>query len=86
MLSEKEINSLILNPCVLTNPKYKAFENIVGKGENAGNQHFLIFPTMFSTLSMTEIIIFATIHLSFASALLLLSIWTSLNWCCLVKS
>ena len=23
-------------------------ENIVGKGENAGNQHFLLFPTMFS--------------------------------------
>ena len=24
-------------------------ENIVGKGENAGHQHFLLFPTMFST-------------------------------------
>ena len=24
-------------------------ENIVGKGENAGHQHFLFFPTMFST-------------------------------------
>ena len=23
-------------------------ENIVGKGENSGNQHFLLFPTMFS--------------------------------------
>ena len=23
-------------------------ENIVGKGENAGNQHFLLFPIMFS--------------------------------------
>ena len=22
----------------------KALENIVGKGENAGNQHFLLFP------------------------------------------
>ena len=22
----------------------EAFENIVGKGENAGNQHFLLFP------------------------------------------
>ena len=29
----------------------KYLENIVGKGENAGNQHFLLFPTMFSTLS-----------------------------------
>ena len=24
-------------------------ENIVGKGENAGYQHFLLFPTMFFT-------------------------------------
>ena len=23
--------------------KQRAFENIVGKGENAGNQHFLLF-------------------------------------------
>ena len=28
----------------------KSFENIVGKAENAGNQHFLLFPKMFSTL------------------------------------
>ena len=25
----------------------KAFENIVGKGENAGNRHFLLFPQWF---------------------------------------
>ena len=25
----------------------KAFENIVGKGENAGDQHFLLFPQCF---------------------------------------
>ena len=25
----------------------KPFENIVGKGENAGNQHFLLFPQCF---------------------------------------
>ena len=28
----------------------KPFENIVGKGENAGNQHFLLFPQCFQTL------------------------------------
>ena len=39
------------------------FENIVGKGENAGNQHFLLFPTMFSTLSFREIIILAKFKL-----------------------
>ena len=26
-------------------------ENFVGKGENAGYQHFLLFPTMFSKAS-----------------------------------
>ena len=25
----------------------KAFENIVGKGENAGKQHFFLFPQCF---------------------------------------
>ena len=34
--------------------KNRAFENIVGKGENAGNQLFPPFPTMFSTLPNTN--------------------------------
>ena len=29
---------------LLTNPRKKRFENIVGKGETAGYQHFLLFP------------------------------------------
>ena len=29
-------------------PVFDRVENIVGKGENAGYQHFLLFPTMFS--------------------------------------
>ena len=33
-----------------------SFENIVGSGENAGNQHFLLFPQCFLLLSKTEII------------------------------
>ena len=28
-------------------PKKKPLENIGGKGENAGNQHFLLFPQCF---------------------------------------
>ena len=28
----------------LMTPSTKPFENIVGKGENPGNQHFLLFP------------------------------------------
>ena len=32
---------------LLTALKKKAFENVVGKGETADNQHFLIFPQFF---------------------------------------
>ena len=35
---------------LLTTLNKRPFENIVGKGENAGNQRFLLFFTMFSTL------------------------------------
>ena len=31
----------------LNDREKEAFENIVGKGENAGNQHFLLFPQFF---------------------------------------
>ena len=31
-------------------------ENIVGKGENAGYQHFLFFPTVFSKGFITRIV------------------------------
>ena len=45
-LDEKDLpqnpKSLIL---IITNEK--TFENVVGKGENAGNQHFLLFPHCF---------------------------------------
>ena len=41
--------------------KQRAFENIVGKEENAGNQHFLLFSTMFSALSKKEIDILRSI-------------------------
>ena len=41
----------------------------MGKGENADNQYFLLFPTMFSTLSKTDIIILATFYLSSANPL-----------------
>ena len=33
----------------LTPLEKQAFENIVGKGENAGNQHFLFFRNVFYT-------------------------------------
>ena len=34
---------------LLTTLKKGPFENIVGKEENAGNQHFLLYSIMFST-------------------------------------
>ena len=35
------------------NERRKAFENLVGKGENAGNQHFLLFPQCFKKASFS---------------------------------
>ena len=34
---------------VLKTLRLNPFENTAGKGENAGTQHFLPFPTVFST-------------------------------------
>ena len=47
----KEVWLLTVQSRVLTTITKQAFENIVGKRENAGNQHFLLFPTKFSTVS-----------------------------------
>ena len=46
----------------------KTLENTVGKGENAGNEHFLFFPTVFSTLPDREIVILAMFELWSAHA------------------
>ena len=59
----------------------KPFENTVGKGENAGDQHFLLFPQCFLPFPK-EISIFQS-HLF--CCLQGLSIWTSLKICRLVK-
>ena len=42
-------------------------KNIVGKGENAGNQHVLLFP-QFSSLSQTKLMIGEALNLSSANA------------------
>ena len=49
---------------LLTTLKKRAFENIVGKGENAGYQHFLLFPQFFllyQRMMVTSISPFPTI-------------------------
>ena len=58
------------------------FENIVGKGENAGNQHYLLFPQCFLPFPK-HISIF---YLTLGCRLQMLSIWTGLKFCGFVKS
>ena len=45
----------------------KPFENIVGKGENAGNQHFLLFPQCFLPVLKTIFNFSVTVALSSAN-------------------
>ena len=40
---------------------HKRVENIVGKGENAGYQHFLLFPQCFQKLSFQEVLKVSTV-------------------------
>ena len=63
------IKPLPHNPDFLRHLIKKNFENIEGKGENAGNQHFLLFPQCFPTQSKTEISILPTSNLMSANAL-----------------
>ena len=67
---------------ILMTLKRKALENIVGKGENAGNQHFLLFQQCFLTCHK-QILLFAQL---LKCCLQVLSIWTSVTFCYLVKS
>ena len=60
----------------------KPFENIVGKGENAGNQHFPLFPQCFLPFPK-QISIFQP---NVICLLQMLLIWTSMKNCRLVKS
>ena len=49
-------------------PEEYIFENIVGKGENVGYQHFLLFPRCFLLCQRQEIIISVRFDLSPAVA------------------
>ena len=59
-----------------------AFENILGKGENAGNQQYLTFQKCFLSFPK-QVLIF---HLNLFYCLQMLSLWTSLKFYHLVKS
>ena len=64
----------------LTTPNKKPFENIVGKGENAGNQHILLFPHNVFYPSQKNFQFLSHIY----CYLQILSIWTCLKFCHLV--
>ena len=57
-----------------TTQKKGPFENIAGKEENAGNQHFFLFSHFLLPIQGHIIISF---HKHFVSCLLISSIWTS---------
>ena len=59
----------------------KAFETILGKGGNAGNQHCLLFPQCFLRFPKQNSIFESRLYFR----LQILSIWTSLKICHLVK-
>ena len=52
----------------LNNLGKKHFENFVGKGENAGNQHFVLFPEYILQASQNKFEFLAKFNSSFASA------------------
>ena len=53
-----------------------SFENMVGKGENAGYQHFLLFPQCFLFQTKKKNIILATFNLLSANGLNL--VWSKI--------
>ena len=65
----------------LNDPKKKPFENIVVKGENAGNQHFRLFTQYFLPISKSV----SDFKLHLFCPLERLSIWSSLKICSIVK-
>ena len=58
------------------------FENIVGKVENAGNQHFLLFQQCFPLYQEEKSLFWQ----HFICHLQMISIWSSPKFCPLVKS
>ena len=66
---------------LLTTPRKKPFENIVEKGENADNQHFLLFPQCFLPYHKQK----SLFKQSLFCHLQMLSIWSSLKFCHLAK-
>ena len=67
---------------ILMTLRKRPFENIVGKGENAAKQHFILFPQCFLPYQRHK----SSFDLCMNCRLQMLLIWTSIKFCCLVKS
>ena len=63
-----KMNFVIWATFILTLKK-KPFENIVGKGENAANQHFVLFPWCFLSCQKHKLGFLATFYLLFGKKL-----------------
>ena len=81
-ISSIKLKSFTTKTWLLTTLWKQPFENIVGKGENAGNQHFLLFPQCFLPFPKQ----ISILHSHLFCCLQMLSIWSSLKFCSLVKS
>ena len=55
-LASSNLKDNILNVAQMVQFFCDGEENIVGKGENAGNQHFLLFPQCFLKVSIFKVI------------------------------
>ena len=66
----------------LTTQKMWPFENLMGTGENAGNQQFVLFPQCFLTFPKQA----GVFEPHLFCCLQMLSIWSSLKFCCLITS
>ena len=66
----------------------KQVENTVGKGEIAHYEQFLLFPLCFQKACFPEaskgVIVWEWVKFTLKCLLQLVSIWTSLKFCCLV--
>ena len=60
-------------PQILTNKTENDFENILERGENAGNQHFLLFPQCF-LLHQRQIVISSNFEIVFCKLMFSISV------------
>ena len=68
VISNKELTIYCTMP-TYNDPRIEAFWKHCGKAENAGNQHFPLFPTIFSTQSNDNSTIWASLKLSSANSI-----------------